>query len=569
MQIASSTPGSIVLWRLVPAFITTALVLGATAPLLIEPVGRGNETFIGVGLAIVGIAVVLPLIIITARHLNHLYAALERSQDGYRALIDLASDGIFVADLEGRFTEVNGAGCRMLGYAREELLGKTILDLILPDEKERLFSHRERFLAGGSDVGEWMLLRKDGTYVPVEVSARILPDGRWLAIDRDISRRKRAEETLRQAQERLELALKGANLGSWDWNIATGDVISNARCAEMRGFLPGEITPRAEAYFANVHPDDTVAFQTALDECLAGVRPEFECEYRERTKSGDWVWILSQGKVFARDAEGRPTRMVGTALDMTPRKSAEQALRLSEATARRATQARDDMMGVVAHDLRNPLAAVATLAAVLQTRGTEREIGDEIARAADRMRRLIRDLVDVTLLDAGTFSIKQERVSTRDVLFDVLESQASLAAASSLTLRVDAEPTLPDIWADHDRLLQVFENLLGNAIKFSKPGGQITVSARVDADKVLFSVADTGRGIDSHHLPRVFDRFFQGQDKEKRKGAGLGLTIVKGIVNAHGGSVSAQSVAGHGSTFTFTVDVVPGSERPIASSASV
>src|SRR5262245_42872773 len=164
----------------------------------------------------------------------------EQDQTRARELFAQASDGIFVADIEGRYVDVNEAGCHMLGYSREEILGMTIMDLILPEQKERLLSHRERFLTGDTDVGEWMLRSKDGTYVPAEVSAKIFSDGRWQAIVRDISERKRAEQTLRQTQERLELALRGSDLASWDWNIDTGEMITNHRCAEMRGFQPGE-----------------------------------------------------------------------------------------------------------------------------------------------------------------------------------------------------------------------------------------------------------------------------------------------------------------------------------------
>jgi signal transduction histidine kinase len=271
-------------------------------------------------------------------------------------------------------------------------------------------------LDGRSDVGEWMLRRKDGAYLPMEVSAKILPDGRWLAISCDISERKRGEE----------------------------------------------------------------------------------------------------------------------------------ALRLSEAAAKQATQTRDDMLAIVAHDLRNPLGAIVALAAVLQKTASEREIGDEIATAADRMRHLIRELVDVTHLEAGTFAIRPERVSTHKLLSEVLDSQASLASSASLSLSLDAEPDLPDLWADHDRLLQVFENLLGNAVKFTKPSGQIILGAKAEAGQVLFSVADTGRGIDPDHLPRVFDRFWQARKEDRRHGAGLGLPIVKGIVAAHGGSIWAPKLAGSG-----------------------
>jgi PAS domain S-box-containing protein len=553
----SPTPGGMLLRRLVPAFILIALTLGLSGPVLTSIVGDENIAFVRAGLTVLGIAVVLPLFLLTARRLNKAHHALGQSEIRYRELVDFASDGIFVADLDGRFTEVNDAGCRLLGFPREEILGKTIVDFIMPEERERLFAHRERFLKGDSDVGEWLLLRKDGTYVPVEVSARILPDGRWLAIDRDISERKRTEEALRRTQERFELALKGANLGSWDWNIATGDVVLSARCAEMRGYQLEELEPRADSYFASIHPDDLTIFHKALNDCLTG-GSEFECEYRARTKAGDWVWIVSQGNIFARDAQGKPTRMVGTARDVSRRKRVEEVLRLSEAAAKRATQARDDMLGVVAHDLRNPLAAIATLAAVLQTRGPEREIGDEIVHAADRMKRLIRDLVDVTLLDAGTFTMRQERIRTNNLLSEVFDSHALLASSASLELRVDAAEDAPDIWADRDRLLQAFENLIGNAIKFSKPGGVIVLGAKREGGEVLFWVADTGCGIAGDQLPRVFDRFWQAPD-DKRRGAGLGLPIVKGIVEAHGGRIWAQSSPGQGSTFFFTVSAAQAS----------
>jgi signal transduction histidine kinase len=312
----------------------------------------------------------------------------------------------------------------------------TIMDVILPEEQARLVSYRERLLKGGTDVGEWILRKKDGTHFPAEVSTKIFSDGRWQGIVRDISERKRVEE----------------------------------------------------------------------------------------------------------------------------------ALRLSEATAKQATKARDDMLAIVAHDLRNPLAAIAALAAVLQTTASEREIGDEIAHAADRMSHLIRELVDVTHLETGTFAITQERVCTSKVLSEVVDSQALLASSASLTLRLEAEADLPDLWADHARLLQVFENLLGNAVKFTKPGGHITVGARADAAKVLFSVADTGRGIDRNHLPRLFDRFWQARDEDRHHGVGLGLPIVKGIVEAHGGSIWVQSVPDQGSTFFFTITLAP-STAPHASCA--
>ena len=148
---------------------------------------------------------------------------------------------------------------------------------------------------------------------------------------RDISERKRAEERIRQSQERFELALKGGDLAAWDWDVRSGEVTFAARWAEMRGFRPDEIEPHVESWLSGLHPDDLPHVQKVLADHFHGLIPEYESEHRVRTKSGEWIWVLDRGRVFARDARGEPTRMVGTELDITGRKRAAEALRLSEA----------------------------------------------------------------------------------------------------------------------------------------------------------------------------------------------------------------------------------------------
>ena len=553
--IAAPSPGGVLLRRLALAAVLAPLASELIATKLLQIPSVDNVDivdFLFAAVTVVSAVTSLFLLAITAVRLDRTHDTLEQSRQEARNLIALASEGIFIADLEGRYVDVNDSACRMLGYSRKEILGKTILDLIPPEDEDRLRTDREKFLHGSTDVSEWGLLTKSGTYLPVEVSAKILPDGRWQAFVRDISERKRAEEVLRQAQERLELALKGADLATWDWNVKTGKIIFSPRWAEMRGFRPEEIEPHVDSAFADIHPDDLSAVQKALDDCFEGHLPEYEMTFRISAKNGDWIWLLSRGKVFGRDERGRPTRMVGTAFDITARKRTEEALRLSEAAAKQATQARDDILGIVAHDLRNPLAAIASLAHVLRAKGPEAEVGDEIVVAANRMNRLIGDLLDVTRIEAGHLSLKQERLPSAEIVTDALEGQTPLASSASLELRLEVAPELPDISADRDRLLQVFENLIGNAIKFTKPGGRITLGATARAGEVTFAVSDSGRGIASTHLPHVFDRFWQAPGTERR-GMGFGLAIVKGVVEAHGGRVWVQSSPGQGSTFFFTI----------------
>jgi signal transduction histidine kinase len=222
-----------------------------------------------------------------------------------------------------------------------------------------------------------------------------------------------------------------------------------------------------------------------------------------------------------------------------------------------ATQLRDQVMGVVAHDLRNPLSTILMQASVLKRYGPEPERrslkpAEVIQRAANRMNRLIQDLLDVALMEAGQLTIERSRLSASRLIVEAVDMQRPLASSSSLELRVEVDADVPEVWGDRDRLLQVFENLIGNAIKFTKAGGRITAGATSRDDEVVFWVADTGCGIASEDLPRVFDRFWQAT-RAGRQGAGLGLAITKGIVGAHGGRVWAESTVGSGSTFFFTI----------------
>jgi signal transduction histidine kinase len=165
---------------------------------------------------------------------------------------------------------------------------------------------------------------------------------------------------------------------------------------------------------------------------------------------------------------------------------------------------------------------------------------------------LIQDLLDVALMEAGQLTIERAQLSAGGLIVEAVDMQRPLASSSSLALRVEVAPDVPDVPGDRDRLLQVFENLIGNAIKFTKTGGRITVGAASRNDEVVFWVADTGCGIASEDLSRVFDRFWQAT-KAGRQGAGLGLPITKGIVEAHGGRIWVESTAGSGSTFFFTI----------------
>jgi signal transduction histidine kinase len=191
------------------------------------------------------------------------------------------------------------------------------------------------------------------------------------------------------------------------------------------------------------------------------------------------------------------------------------------------------------------------------------KLAEGIERAARRMNRLIRDLLDVSQLESGHLAVEPVRISARQLVGDAVEGQRALASRASIDLHCAIPRDLPDVLADRDRMLQVFENLIGNAIKFTRSGGRITVGASAHDGDVTFCVSDTGAGIAPADLPHVFDRFWQVQ-KSDGGGAGLGLTIVKGLVEAQGGHIHAESSPGKGTTFFFTVPVAPRAEGPQA-----
>lgn len=224
-------------------------------------------------------------------------------------------------------------------------------------------------------------------------------------------------------------------------------------------------------------------------------------------------------------------------------------------SARHAARSRDEVLGVVAHELRNSLSTILMQAALLQQSGADP--GDKAAarleRATGQMNRQIEDLLDVTRIEAGHLSVERSRISAGQVLSDCADSQRAMVSAASLELVLDVEQDLPDdLWADRQRLVQALENLVGNARKFTEAGGRIELGARRRDGDTLLWVADTGVGLLPEEKSRVFDRFFRGAQAGP-SGAGLGLTIVRGIVEAHGGRVWVDSAPGRGSTFFFTI----------------
>jgi signal transduction histidine kinase/CheY-like chemotaxis protein len=236
------------------------------------------------------------------------------------------------------------------------------------------------------------------------------------------------------------------------------------------------------------------------------------------------------------------------------------------AASERALQLRDEVLGVVAHDLRNPLNVITTATELLLRRITDpaqRRHLDRIVRSVQRADRLVRDLLEVNAIEGSGLTIDKRRSEVVEVVLTAIESQQVLAANASVVLGTDLSPQLPAVLADEARIQEVLENLISNAIKFNQPGGSVIVGAAKADGELRIWVRDNGQGIPPEHLPQVFDRFWQGV-KRDRRGAGLGLAICRAIIDAHGGRIWAESEPGAGTTMSFTLPVAraPSTEVP-------
>jgi PAS domain S-box-containing protein len=319
----------------------------------------------------------------------------------------------------------------------------------------------------------------------------------------------------------------------------------------------------------HVHPDDREGTRRAFADAVADMRDR-RIMHRMIAADGTERWF--QTGVSVTTAVGdRAVELQGMSVDVTELKRAEERQqRLARENARlyehaaKAAQARAELLEVISHDLRDPLGSVLAHArrirqglAAEQAPTTLVQWAERIERATGTMSRLVSDLVDSERIDTGRLSIERRPHPVRSLLSGAVEMVEPAASAKSIELRVQADAVSNAyVLCDADRIAQVLSNLLGNAIKFSPAGAQVVLAARPDGGDVLFSVRDCGPGIDPEHLSHIFDRRWQAEEWA-RYGLGLGLTIARGLVEAHEGRIWVESEPGKGSTFYFKLAAMP------------
>ena len=513
----------------------------------------------------------------------------EEAREVLAAIVESSGDAIISKDLDGTITSWNDSARRIFGYDAGEVIGLPVAVLI-PAELAAEEAYILARLRRGERVEPFETVRVAKGGRRVDVSLTISPvrdaDGRVVGaskVARDITDRKRAEEALRVAKEQLDLAIRGSNIGIWDLDLPTGGDYRNGPVRfvnkwEQLGYDPAEFPTDASASRALGHPDDLVRVDAAVAACLAGETDEINVENRIRHKDGSYVWLLTLGKVL-RDASGKPVRLIGTCLSITERKRREAELRQAKEAAEDANRVKDEFLATLSHELRTPLAGIMLWARLLADGlvddGHKPKALRAILSAAEAQNQLIGDLLDVSGMMAGKLRLDLRQVELAAVVRAAVDAVRPTAAAKGVRLVTREEGVFAGaalfVRADSIRLQQVFWNLLTNAVKFTPPDG--TVEVRLDSFGALarVTVSDTGRGIAADFLPYVFDRFRQAESGITRNygGLGLGLAIVRDLVQLHGGSVHAYSAGeGRGATFTVELPLVQRGADPVAAGAA-
>ena len=478
-------------------------------------------------------------------------------------------------------------GQSAMSLAREEHPSLLLLDIKLPDMSGLDVCRELRREGWAQHIG---IIHISATYLNIEAEslsagadiylAEPVEQQELLSAVRTLVRLRRAEDRLVASEERMRLAMDAASIATWDIDLATGSGVWSDRFHDLMGFAAGGMTATLAAWLERIVPEDREAFRSAIDHATSTGRLLQHEHWIRRADNNDQRCLSVHGTLKPGDA-GDCSRLLGVAMDVTERRRAEaereNLLRDAQQAQRSAEQAgriKDEFLAVLSHELRTPLTAMLGWIQLLRmgrvATADHASAFETIERNALLQIRLVNDLLDVSQIVAGKMKLDFHPVHVENILTAAIESQRPAAARRSIELTVSIQPGMSIVHGNEERLEQVFNNLLANALKFTSDVGRVSISLKRSDRNVIVAFADNGEGIAPDALPRLFDRFWQADSSSRRRygGLGLGLAIVRSIVEMHRGSVQATSPGlGRGATFTVTLPL--SAEEPAVAASGV
>ncbi|MEW6703235.1 MAG: PAS domain-containing protein [Pseudomonadota bacterium] len=483
----------------------------------------------------------------------------------------VAGIGLWTIDVPSGQMEWTSHTLRLFGLepaAQPHTFAEWLERCVHPEDVARVRHQAIGWLKQGRDLLEvqYRTLWPDGSvhWLVNRSDVDRLSEGRYVfGVTLDVTEQHAAMDALRDAGERSLLAARGVGIGTWELDLKSGEAYWDEQMFVLRGLAPRAEPLSAEERAALVHPDDRALVAQSLQEAMAHNGPA-TYEFRIRLPSGQWRWLASRSTPVL-DEQGRPLRRIGVNWDITDSKNAE-AARQEKAMALRESEAKSQFLARMSHELRTPLNAVLGFTQLLISEADRVEPAvlklrlGHIRAAGQHLLSLINDVLELSSLDTGKVRMALAPVSVPALVHGTVPLVERMAHEYGVRLRLGA--LHGSVLADPTRLRQVLLNLLSNGIKYNRPGGSVTVSALCEdgarGAEVVLHVADTGRGMTAQQLRHVFEPFNRlGLEREGIEGTGIGLAIVKALVEHMGGRVGVRSEAGSGSVFEVRLPRTP------------
>jgi PAS domain S-box-containing protein len=477
---------------------------------------------------------------------------LRKNEEHLKLLLNSISAGVVMIDAQTHeIVDCNCQAEKMLGMAKEKILRKICHRFICPADKGKCPISD---LGQKLDMSERVLLKTEHDTIPILKTVTPITwcnHSYYIESFIDITRLKKTEKALWTSEERFRTAAKLASDLIWELNIKTGRMEWYGDIDGKLGYEKGQFPRTLQAWESIIHPDDYSRIMKELEEHFKEGK-SYNTEYRVKHKNGEYLYWTDSGTTLP-DAEGKPDRMIGVCTDVTNRRNSEQKQNELLEQFERVNEELNSFAYIVSHDLKAPLRGVKVLAEWLRTDYADK-LGEEgknqmelLVSRVDRMHNLIDGILQYSRIGRTEEDVSE--IDTEKVVADVIDM-----ISPPKNIRIVVEGTLPVIKSEKTRIIQVFQNLISNAVKYmDKEDGIIKVRCAEEDKSWKFSIEDNGPGIAKEYYEKIFQMFQTLSPRDKYESTGVGLTVVKKIIELYGGRVWVESQVGKGSTFIFTI----------------